>query len=119
MKDQCVAQGLFAEGNAAGHLDPNDLDGLPVGPFQQILGWRPKGIGAIFGYDIYCAIRNSPLTHNFLSCVFTATLGMITVAWYAMGNHDMSESEMEEEIRKKQAKKENRTAWVRSVFKKD
>ena len=47
--NQCKAQNLLASGNAAGHSDPNDLQGLPAGPFPQILGWRPKGIGAMAG----------------------------------------------------------------------
>lgn len=33
LKDQCVAQGLLAKGNAAGHMNPNNLRGLPSGPF--------------------------------------------------------------------------------------
>jgi hypothetical protein len=42
---------------------------------------------------------------------------MISVAWYAIGNHDISEEEMEEEVRNKQAKKDDRAAWVKGVFK--
>jgi len=99
LKDQCVAQGLLAQGNAAGNMDPTDLKGIITGPFQQLLGWRPKGIGAMFG------------------CVLTATLGMISVAWYAIGNHDVSEEEIEEEVRRKQAQKASRAAWVKGVFK--
>jgi iron transport multicopper oxidase len=53
LKDQCLAQGMLAEGNAAGHLNPNNLYGLPSGPFLQVSGWRPKGIGAMFGYVTY------------------------------------------------------------------
>ena len=48
-KDQCASLDLPSQGNAAGNQDPNDLKGLPEGPFPQILGWRPKGIGAMFG----------------------------------------------------------------------
>ena len=48
-KDQCATLNLPTQGNAAGNTDPNDLKGLPEGPFPQILGWRPKGIGAMFG----------------------------------------------------------------------
>ena len=47
--DQCAALKLPTQGNAAGNEDPNNLKGLPQGPFPQILGWRPKGIGAMFG----------------------------------------------------------------------
>ena len=50
LKDQCATLNLPTQGNAAGNRDPNDLDGLPEGPFLQILGWRPRGIGAMFGY---------------------------------------------------------------------
>ena len=49
VKDQCAALNLPTQGNAAGNEDPNNLKGLPEGPFPQILGWRPKGIGAMFG----------------------------------------------------------------------
>ena len=49
VRDQCAALNLPTQGNAAGNGDPNDLKGLPQGPFPQILGWRPKGIGAMFG----------------------------------------------------------------------
>ena len=48
-EDQCASLDLPSQGNAAGNQDPNDLKGLPEGPFPQILGWRPKGIGAMFG----------------------------------------------------------------------
>jgi len=47
MKDQCLVQGLPVEGNAAGNIDPSDLRGMPSGPFQQILGWRPRGIDTV------------------------------------------------------------------------
>ena len=50
MYDQCAAQDIPTVGNAAGHTDPNDLQGLPAGPFPQVLGWRPRGIGAMAGY---------------------------------------------------------------------
>lgn len=57
LKDQCAAQNLPTQGNAAGNQDPNNLKGLPEGPFLQILGWRPKGIGAMFGYVLAPAHR--------------------------------------------------------------
>ncbi|KAH8101809.1 Fet3 protein [Cristinia sonorae] len=78
--DQCAMQNIPTVGNAAGHLDPNDLKGLPAGPFPQILGWRPRGIGAMTG------------------CVLAAFIGMLTVTWYALGGH-VSEEEMEHEAR--------------------
>ncbi|KAI0092737.1 Fet3 protein [Irpex rosettiformis] len=79
--DQCAALGLPSKGNAVGRTeDILNLAGLPEGPFEQVLGWRPKGIGAMFG------------------CVFTAVLGMLTVTWYSLGGH-ISEAEMEHEAR--------------------
>ncbi|CAL1708876.1 unnamed protein product [Somion occarium] len=87
--DQCQAQGIPTSGNAAGHVSATDLTGLPLGPFPQILGWRPKGIGAMTG------------------CVLTATIGMLAVTWYALGGH-ISEAEMEHEARQQQEAKEKR-----------
>ncbi|KAH7920657.1 Fet3 ferroxidase [Leucogyrophana mollusca] len=78
--DQCAAQGIPSSGNAAGHASTTDLSGLPLGPYQQILGWRPKGIWAMTG------------------CVVTAVAGMLTVIWYSFGG-DVSEEEMEAEAR--------------------
>ena len=49
VRDHCATLKLPTQGNAAGNEDPNNLKGLPQGPFPQILGWRPKGIGAMFG----------------------------------------------------------------------
>ncbi|KAF6757624.1 Fet3 protein [Ephemerocybe angulata] len=65
MYDHCRAQNKPWSGNAAGKPSATDLDGLKVGPFPQKLGWRPKGIVAMTG------------------CVLSATLGMLTVVWYA------------------------------------
>ena len=87
--DQCKANGLPSSGNAAGHADALDLTGLPEGPFAQILGWRPKGIGAMAG------------------CVLTAVIGMLTVTWYSLGGH-ISEEEMEHEVRREQEAKAKR-----------
>lgn len=89
--DQCAALGLPFQGNAAGHTgdDVADLSGLPVGPFPQILGWRPKGIGAMAG------------------CVLTAVIGMLTVTWYSLGGY-ISEEEMEHEVRREQEEKARR-----------
>lgn len=39
---------------------------MPLGPYPQVLGWTPRGIGAMF------------------ACVFTAVLGMATVVWYGL-----------------------------------
>ncbi|KAK7036555.1 ferroxidase fet3 [Paramarasmius palmivorus] len=80
MRDNCEALGRPFSGNAAGHQGADDLSGLSLGPYPQKLGWRPKGIGAMFG------------------CVLTAVLGMGTVVWYSIGG-DLSEEEMEREVR--------------------
>ena len=61
-KDQCAALDLPSQGNAAGNQDPNDLKGLPEGPFPQILGWRPKGIGAMFG----CGVLPLPISREII-----------------------------------------------------
>ncbi|KAF9480958.1 ferroxidase [Pholiota conissans] len=89
MKDHCTALGKPSSGNAAGFASATDLTGLPLGPFLQKLGWRPKGIGAMFG------------------CVLTAVLGMASVVWYALGGH-ISEAEIEHEVREALAAKEKR-----------
>lgn len=85
--DQCKTLSVPTSGNAAGNtVDITNLSGWTLGPFQQVLGWRPKGIGAMAG------------------CVLTATLGMLTVVWYALGGH-ISEEEMEHEVRQQQEEK--------------
>ena len=48
--DNCKALNLPTSGNAAGIASATNLHGLPLGPYPQILGWRPRGIGAMFGY---------------------------------------------------------------------
>jgi len=47
--EQCAALGVPQSGNAAGHASVTDLSGLPLGPWQQIMGWQPKGILAMTG----------------------------------------------------------------------
>jgi iron transport multicopper oxidase len=47
--DQCATLGVLDSGNAAGHASATDLTGLPLGPYQQKLGWLPKGILAMTG----------------------------------------------------------------------
>ena len=50
MYDSCKTLGQLSSGNAAGNQnDPLNLKGLPQGPFEQTLGWLPKGIGAMAG----------------------------------------------------------------------
>lgn len=87
--DQCADLGLPSSGNAAGHANILDLSGLPEGPFPQILGWRPKGIGAMAG------------------CVLTAVIGMLTVTWYSLGGY-ITDEEMEHEVRREQEEKAKR-----------
>lgn len=89
MYDQCAALGVSTSGNAAGHADPTDLSGLPLGPWLQKLGWLAKGIWAMAG------------------CILTAIIGMVTVVWYAMGG-SITEEEMEEEARQRIEEKERR-----------
>ncbi|KAG6915686.1 hypothetical protein DXG01_010414 [Tephrocybe rancida] len=89
IRDHCAALGKGTSGNAAGRASTTDLTGLPLGPFPQVLGWRPKGIGAMFG------------------CVLTAVLGMATVTWYALGGQ-LTEEEVEEEVKAGIAAKEAR-----------
>ncbi len=89
LDDQCKTLGMPTSGNAVGSLNALDLKGLPEGPFPQILGWRPKGIGAMAG------------------CVLTAVIGMLTVTWYALGGY-ISEEEMEREVRMQQEEKEKK-----------
>ncbi|GJE86451.1 multicopper oxidase FET3 [Phanerochaete sordida] len=91
MYQQCAALSLPTSGNAAGHpaSDLLDFAGWTLGPYQQVLGWRPKGIGAMAG------------------CVLTAVLGMMTVTWYSLGGH-ISEEEMEHEARLQQEEKRRR-----------
>lgn len=49
MYDNCKTLNHKFSGNAAGFASTTELTGLPSGPFPQVLGWRPKGIGAMFG----------------------------------------------------------------------
>ncbi|KAF4616730.1 hypothetical protein D9613_008665 [Agrocybe pediades] len=87
--DHCKALDKPISGNAAGLASATDLKGLPLGPFPQRLGWRPKGIGAMAG------------------CVLAAVVGMMSVVWYALGGH-ITEEEMEHEVREALAAKEKR-----------
>ncbi|KAK0215678.1 Fet3 protein [Armillaria fumosa] len=80
MYDNCQALGTPFSGNAAGHATVTDLNGLPLGPYPQKLGWHSKGIGAMAG------------------CVLTALIGMLTVVWYSTGGY-ISEEEIEHEVR--------------------
>ncbi|KAF8816070.1 ferroxidase [Phlegmacium glaucopus] len=90
MYDHCKALGQLSSGNAAGHLSPLDLDGLPSGPFPQNLGWHSRGIGAMAG------------------CVLTAVFGMATVIWYSLLGGSISEEEIEHQVRARIAAKEKK-----------
>lgn len=87
--DNCKALNIPTSGNAAGIASATDLHGLPLGPYPQILGWRPRGIGAMFG------------------CVLTAALGMLSVVWYSLGGQ-VTEEEMEREVHEQILAKEKR-----------
>ncbi|KAF9530009.1 ferroxidase [Crepidotus variabilis] len=89
LNDHCKALGHPISGNAAGNSDPTDLTGLTAGPYPQILGWHPKGIGAMAG------------------CVLAAVLGMLTVVWYAIGSHT-SDEQIEREVTQQIEAKEKR-----------
>lgn len=56
--DQCQDLGLPISGNAAGHADVSDLAGLPLGPYPQVLGWKPKGIWAMTGC-VFVSVRST------------------------------------------------------------
>ena len=98
LADQCRALGLPASGNAAGHASATDLSGLPLGPYQQKVGWQPKGIGAMAG------------------CVLAAVLGMISVVWYALGG-EVTDEEIAEQVQAKREKKEKRKKFLKSLIK--
>ncbi|KAF8956295.1 Fet3 protein [Flammula alnicola] len=89
MYDHCKALGKPVSGNAAGFASTTDLDGLPLGPYPQKLGWHSKGIGAMAG------------------CILAAVFGMASVVWYALGGH-ISDEEIEHEVRARIAAKEKR-----------
>lgn len=99
LADQCETLGMPASGNAAGHASTTDLSGLPLGPYQQKVGWQPRGIGAMAG------------------SVLTALLGMSVVVWYAMGG-EVTEEEIEEQVHAKKEKKQRRKDFLKSLIKK-
>jgi iron transport multicopper oxidase len=49
MLDQCYALDMPYTGNSVGKNSTTDFAGAIRGPYPQILGWRPKGIGALAG----------------------------------------------------------------------
>lgn len=92
LDSQCAALGLPYTGNAAGHNSTTDLSGLKLGPYQQVLGWRPKGIAAMTG------------------CVLAAVMGILSVFWYTLGvvNEDVVEREVREKLEKKDMRQAER-----------
>lgn len=72
--------------NAVGLMSVTNLKGEKLGPYPQILGWRPRGIGAMAG------------------CVLTALLGMVTVVWYAFGGQ-LDADDLDDEVRRELEKK--------------
>ncbi|KAK7036552.1 ferroxidase fet3 [Paramarasmius palmivorus] len=78
--DNCANLGISTSGNAAGHSSPDDLSGLPTGPFPLRLGWTPRAIGAMTG------------------CVLAAVVGMLAVAWYSFGG-GITDEEYEHEAK--------------------
>ena len=83
MYDQCAELGQSTTGNAAGLNSTTDLTGLTLGPNLQNNGWHSRGIGAMAG------------------CVLTAVLGMLTVVWYSAFGPQMSEEDVEEDVKRK------------------
>ena len=122
--DQCRDLGLPISGNAAGHASTTDLDGLPLGPFPQVLGWHAKGIGAMAGcvilfylilFGMFCETDFSFFQWN--SCVLTAVIGMVAVGWYPLGGQ-ISDEDMEDEVRERMAAKRSRGRFFGLVGKK-
>lgn len=89
MYDQCAELGQSTTGNAAGLNSTTDLTGLTLGPNLQNNGWHSRGIGVL------------------TSCIIAAVIGMITVAWYSLGDR-LSDEEVEEITRRRVDAKEAR-----------
>ena len=45
-------------------------------------------------------------------CVLAATLGMATVVWYAISGHQLTDEQLEEEIRRERAAKKSRKGAI-------
>lgn len=90
LTSQCATLGQPTSGNAVGLNSTTDLTGLPQGPWQQNNGWHAKGIWAMFG------------------CVLSAVLGMACVVWYSGGGPELSEREIEEEVREARRRKQEK-----------
>jgi len=92
LDSHCAALDIPYTGNAAGHYSTTDLSGLKLGPYQQILGWRPKGIVAMTG------------------CVLAAVMGILSVFWYTLGvvDDDVVEREVREKMEKRDIQRAER-----------
>ena len=95
--DQCGTLGSPVSGNAAGHASTTDLSGWYLGPYLQVLGWLPRGIGAMAG------------------CVLSAVLGMATIIWYTLGGR-IAEEEIEHQMQAKTQKKERRKEYLKRLL---
>ena len=56
-------------------------------------------------------------THARFRCVLTATLGMVTVTWYAIAGHKLTDEQLEEELRRQRATKKSWKSTISSKFK--
>lgn len=95
MYDQCATLKVPFSGNAAGRNSTTNLLGVTLGPYPEVLGWQPKGIGALAG-SILCAL-----------------LGMLSVVWYSFGDQLDAEEVEAEVIAALKAKKERGTKTQR------
>lgn len=98
MLDQCAALNIPSTGNSVGLMSTTDFPGAVRGPYPQILGWRPKGIGALAG------------------TILAALLGMATVCWYALGEQ-IEADEMHDEVMRELEKKKRGGLIKRGVKK--
>lgn len=103
MMDQCRKLGIEPSGNVESIDSTTDLGAYYAGPNPQVLGWTPKGIGALAG------------------TIIAAVLGMLAVVWYAFVGGQIDESELEQEVREEYERKEAKKAqggFVKRAFKK-
>lgn len=125
MKDQCAALGVPVTGNSVGKMSLTEFPGAVRGPYPQILGWRPKGIGALAGCILTALLGECPLlslARNFLRSILrqhscrtsflraalltcSPSTGMATVVWYAMGGQLDADELHEEVVRELEKKK--------------
>jgi iron transport multicopper oxidase len=112
--DHCAYWKMPTSGNIVGKMSSTDFAGQPLGPFPLVMvshfaipagerancqGWTPKAIGALAG------------------CILTAILGFLTIVFYASG--EVSEREVEAELRHKAEATRNRTPLWKKVVRRD